>query len=152
MIHYNEIDQEITKTILKEHEGYKLESYFCSEGFKTGGFGHRILEGEDIPTTKEGWEEVFQKDFDKAVDGASELITVDTLSPAAFGIVVEMCYQMGQYGVSKFKMFLSELNKEEPLYEEASLHMLDSKWAKEQTPRRAKEMAHRMSMIGTFVG
>jgi len=152
MIHYNEIDQEITKTILKEHEGYKLETYTCTEGFKTGGYGHRILDGEDIPTTKEGWEEVFHKDFFKAVDGASALITVDTVSPAAFGIVVEMCYQMGEYGVSRFKMFLSELNKEEPSYEEASLQMLDSKWAKQQTPRRAKEMAHRMSMIGTFVG
>jgi GH24 family phage-related lysozyme (muramidase) len=152
MIHYNEIDQEITRTILKEHEGYKLETYTCTEGFKTGGYGHRILDGEDIPTTKEGWEKVFHKDFFKAVDGASALITVDTVSPAAFGIVVEMCYQMGEYGVSRFKMFLSELNKEEPSYEEASLQMLDSKWAKQQTPRRAKEMAHRMSMIGTFVG
>ena len=27
---------------IKEHEGYRLDPYHCTEGFLTGGYGHKI--------------------------------------------------------------------------------------------------------------
>jgi lysozyme len=59
-------------------------------------------------------------------------------------ILIEMVFQLGKTGVSKFKNMwkaLSELN-----YVGASYEMLDSRWAK-QTPNRAKSMAQIMKAI-----
>jgi lysozyme len=56
-------------------------------------------------------------------------------------ILIEMVFQLGKNGVSKFKNMwkaLAELN-----YVGASYEMLDSRWAK-QTPNRAKAMAKTM--------
>ena len=64
---------EAVKTRIKLHEGFRLEPYTDTEGFLTGGFGHKILDGETLPTTKEGWEELFDKDFDRAYEGAMEI-------------------------------------------------------------------------------
>ena len=55
---------DVWKDRIKEHEGFRLEPYNLSygnvtESFQTGGYGHRIIPGEEIPTTKEGWEKVF---------------------------------------------------------------------------------------------
>jgi lysozyme len=60
-------------------------------------------------------------------------------------IIIEMIFQLGKTGVSKFKNMwkaLSELN-----YVGASYEMLDSRWAK-QTPNRANGMADTMKSIG----
>ena len=139
----------ITKTHIKTEEGYKLEPYKCTEGYLTGGYGHRIMEGEKVPTTKDGWVKLFEKDYEIAFNGATELTSMSpNLHPNAFGIIIEMCYQMGSFGVSKFKKFLQALNQEEPDYEVASKEMLDSRWAK-QTPNRASRMSVRMAEIAT---
>ena len=54
---------DVWKDRIKEHEGFRLEPYNLSygnvtESFQTGGYGHRIIPGEEIPTTKEGWDKV----------------------------------------------------------------------------------------------
>ena len=46
----NEVKQRI-----KAHEGYRLEPYHCTENFLTGGWGHKILDGEKVPTAEEEW-------------------------------------------------------------------------------------------------
>ena len=53
-------------------------------------------------------------------------------------VVIEMCYQIGVTGVSKFKKTLSYLQEKE--WGQASVEMLDSKWAK-QTPTRANKLS-----------
>jgi len=132
------------KARIKQHEGYRLEAYKCTEGYLTGGYGHRIMDGEAIPSTKEGWEEIFESDFDTACVGASELVTNPKVNQTAHGLVVEMVFQMGTYGVSKFVRFLKAVNDQQ--YKVASMEMLDSKWAK-QTPERAKSMSEVMANI-----
>ena len=129
---------------IKKHEGYRLLPYSLSydttegktvvENFKTGGYGHRIQAGEEIPTTREGWEKVFQSDLNKAVGATEKLIDADKVDPVAFGVVTEMVFQMGATGVSKFKKTLGYINSGE--YHKASKEMLNSNWAK-QTPDRA---------------
>ena len=140
---------EAVKTRIKLHEGFRLEPYTDTEGFLTGGFGHKILDGETLPTTKEGWEELFDKDFDRAYEGAMEIFegkvdniytqgldqnTIDVVK----GVLVEMVYQLGKYGVLKFKNFLKALDEGD--LSRASEEMLDSLWAR-QTPNRAKDLS-----------
>tara|TARA_R110002012_G_C11533804_1_gene600781 strand:- start:328 stop:771 length:444 start_codon:yes stop_codon:yes gene_type:complete len=140
---------EEVKSRIKAHEGYRLEPYNCTEGFLTGGWGHKILDGEEVPTTKEGWSDLFDKDFNKALTGANNLIEQhlentswidleDHKRNIVQGILIEMCFQLGEAGVSKFKkMFkaMSECN-----FEEASVQMKDSRW-RQQTPERCLELS-----------
>ena len=148
---------ELLKTRIKKHEGYKLLPYTLKynkkrtdtgelkietviENFQTGGYGHKILEGESKPEggyTREYWESVFEKDFEKAHKGALELVGTD-LDYRAIGVVTEMIYQMLYNGVSKFKNTLNYMKNGQ--WELASIEMLDSKWAI-QTPDRATKLS-----------
>ncbi|WMM95039.1 lysozyme [Pelagibacter phage HTVC304P] len=139
------MDIEKTKEAIKKEEGFRMETYYCTEGHLTGGYGHKMLEGEVPPKDKAGWDKLFERDFARAVTGADDLLMIcPDIDETARNIVVEMVYQMGAYGVSKFKGMLKALQDED--YKQASVEMLDSKWAK-QTPNRAKRMAERMANI-----
>jgi lysozyme len=139
------MDIEQTKAEIKKEEGFRMETYHCTEGHLTGGFGHKMLEGEEVPTDMAGWNKLFERDFARAVSGAEELLMISpNVHDTARHIVVEMCYQMGSYGVSKFQGMLSALQDSD--YVTASKEMLDSRWAV-QTPNRAKRMAERMGNI-----
>ena len=139
------MDIEKTKEAIKKEEGFRMETYYCTEGHLTGGYGHKMLEGEVPPKDKAGWDKLFERDFARAVTGADDLLMIcPDIDETARNIVVEMVYQMGAYGVSKFKGMLKALQDED--YKQASVEMLDSRWAK-QTPNRAKRMAERMANI-----
>ena len=139
------MDIEQTKAEIKKEEGFRMETYKCTEGHLTGGYGHKMLEGETPPTDMAGWTKLFERDFARAMSGAEELLMIcPNVDDTARHIVVEMCYQMGSYGVSKFHGMLSALQESD--YVTASKEMLDSRWAK-QTPKRAMRMAERMRNI-----
>lgn len=139
---------------VKEHEGFKLKPYYLkytdatgkeiNEDFLTGGYGRKMKKGEVAPVTKEGWEALFQQDFNKAFNSAKKLIDINNIDPIAMGIVTEMVYQMGAEGVSKFDKTLKYINKRQ--YKEASKEMMDSKWAI-QTKDRAVMLSNLMSSI-----
>ena len=144
------------KTRIKREEGYKLLPYTLTyetdkgkvvkENFQTGGYGHQIKKGEThahFTYTRDYWERVFEKDFEKAHNGALKLLG-DNINPVAVGIVTEMVYQMGYEGVSKFKETLRLINNEN--YYAASDEMLDSNWA-HQTPERALRLSKVMRNI-----
>ena len=144
------------KTRIKREEGYKLLPYtleyetdrgkVVKENFQTGGYGHQIKKGEThahFTYTRDYWERVFEKDFEKAHNGALKLLG-DNINPVAVGIVTEMVYQMGYEGVSKFKETLKLINNEN--YYAASDEMLDSNWA-HQTPERALRLSKIMRNI-----
>ena len=139
------MDIEQTKAEIKKEEGFRMETYKCTEGHLTGGYGHKMLDGETPPTDMAGWTKLFERDFARAMSGAEELLMIcPNVDDTARHIVVEMCYQMGSYGVSKFHGVLSALQESD--YVTASKEMLDSRWAK-QTPKRAMRMAERMRNI-----
>ena len=139
------MDLEQTKKEIKKEEGFRMEVYKDTLGFETGGYGHKMLEGEIPPTDMAGWNKLFERDFARAVTGAEDVLMLcPNIHDTARHIVVEMCYQMGAYGVSKFHGMLSALQESD--YVTASKEMLDSRWAK-QTPKRAMRMAERMRNI-----
>ena len=60
-------------------------------------------------------------------------------------IVMNMNYQLGVSAFSKFKKTIQYIKVKD--YKAASIEMLDSKWARDDTPSRAKELSDRMNKI-----
>lgn len=131
-------------------EGIVHHIYEDSLGYKTVGVGHLLNHKEDpefyLPVgaavSRERIREFFEADCAKAISGAkANIASFDELPSEAQSILVEMCFQMGHTGVSKFKKMLAALDAcDFPL---AAEEMLDSRWAN-QTPDRAQRAAGRM--------
>ena len=135
---------------VKKHEGYRNKVYLDTLGKRTVGVGHLCVEDfwEDDKEYEEKFlMEILQKDLQQAIRGARSLMEdhgCADIDEQAEEILIEMVFQLGMTGVSKFKNMwksLAELN-----YVGASYEMLDSRWAK-QTPNRAKAMAKTMKEI-----
>ena len=137
---YEEVKEEI-----KACEGYVNKIYKCSEGFDTIFYGHKITPDDDyehgVEYPKEMGEKVFEKDFQRTLDAAERLIATRPVNHIAKQVIINMVYQIGEGGVSKFKQMWKALDRED--YGEASFQMLDSLWAK-QTPNRANKLAAKM--------
>jgi lysozyme len=133
---------------VKEHEGYRNKVYLDTLGKRTVGVGHLCVEDfwEDDKEYEESFlMEILQKDLQEAIRGAKELMDKHDCSDVderAEEIIIEMVFQLGMKGVSKFKNMWKALSEHN--YTGASYEMLDSKWAK-QTPNRAKNMAAKMN-------
>ena len=117
-----------------------------TESWQTGGWGHKILPGEEIPTTEEGWLAIFDKDFDNAWSQTEQLCETYNLpdNEEMMSILCEMIYQLGYKGVQNFKMMIKALQEAD--FVEAHYQMLDSRWRK-QTKNRCEELAERMANI-----
>jgi len=135
---------------VKKHEGYRNKVYLDTLGKRTVGVGHLCVEDfwEDDKEYEESFlMEILEKDLQEAIHGARSLMGeygCADIDEQAEEILIEMVFQLGKTGVSKFKNMwkaLAELN-----YVGASYEMLDSRWAK-QTPNRAKAMAKTMKEI-----
>ena len=137
---------------VKKHEGYRNNVYLDTLNKRTVGVGHLCV--EDFWEDDKEYEEKFlmdilQKDLQGAIDGAEDLINncpsggKANISDDAKIIIIEMIFQLGKTGVSKFRNMWKALQQDPPNYKEAAVQMLDSRWAK-QTPNRAKEMASHM--------
>lgn len=133
------------KERIKQHEGFRRTVYSDSLGFATIGYGHLVLPTdnfvEGVEYTKEELDKVFDVDFEKAVNGAKELIGNDSLLPKAEEVIIEMCFQLGKTGVSKFKNMWAYLDDGD--YVAAGDEMLDSNWY-QQTPSRALALSEIM--------
>ena len=131
---------------VKQHEGYRNKVYLDSLGKKTIGYGHLCVEDHWV----DGWEysqveleDLLEKDLQSAIDQAHDMCQGLDISDDAKTIICEMIFQLGSAGVQKFRKMWEALKEDPPNYKEASVQMLDSRWAK-QTPARAQEMAGHM--------
>ena len=130
------------KERIKKHEGFRNIVYLDSLGKATIGYGHLITKADNFiqgkEYSKEELEAVFEKDFDNAFNQAMTLIGDFNICEDAIGVVIEMVFQLGVGGVSKFKNMLESLKESD--YAHAAVHMLASNWSK-QTPERCEELA-----------
>jgi lysozyme len=141
---------------VKKHEGYRNKVYLDTLGKRTVGVGHLCV--EDFWEDGKEYEEKFlmdilQKDLQGAIDKAEDLINncpsggKANISDDAKILIIEMVFQLGGNGVSKFRKMWKALQENPPNYFEASVQMMDSRWYK-QTPNRAGEMAEKMKECG----
>ena len=132
---------------VKKHEGYRNKVYLDTLGKRTVGVGHLCVEDfwEDEKEYEEKFlMEILAEDLQNAIKGARELKeehSCTDIDEIAQEIIVEMVFQLGKTGVSKFRNMWKALSEKN--YIGASYEMLDSRWAK-QTPNRAKAMANLM--------
>ena len=135
---------------VKKHEGFRDTVYRDTLNKRTVGFGHLCVE-DHWDDNKEYSEKYLMKvlkdDLKNAIQGAEELCSdCPDLDDLAKETIVEMIFQLGKTGVSKFRNMWKALKHDPPNYEQASIEMLDSRWAK-QTPGRAKEMSDHMRSL-----
>jgi|TARA_X000001388_G_scaffold29965_2_gene21287 lysozyme len=140
------IDMEKLLASVKKHEGYRNKVYLDTLGKRTVGVGHLCV--EDFWEDNKEYEEKFlmtilEHDLQSAIKSSEELCEGYNISDDAKIIIIEMIFQLGKSGVSKFRNMWKALAEDPPSYHVASIEMLDSRWAK-QTPNRAKEMSDHM--------
>ena len=131
---------------VKKHEGFRDTVYLDTLNKRTVGYGHLCVEDhweDGKKYDKEYLEEILEKDLQSAIDQADDMCSNLTISDDAKIIIIEMIFQLGGTGVSKFRKMWAALQENPPNYFEAHVQMLDSKWSK-QTPARASEMAEQM--------
>tara|TARA_R100001594_G_scaffold58135_1_gene92113 strand:+ start:161 stop:571 length:411 start_codon:yes stop_codon:yes gene_type:complete len=122
---------------IKEHEGFRDKVYKCTEGFDTIGYGFAI---KDLVLDEDIAEEILLRKVESLISRVRKKFNwLDTVPPAVQGVLVEMSYQMGVSGVSKFKKALHAMQMFQ--WNVAADELLDSRWAK-QTPNRAKELSN----------
>ena len=135
---------------VKKHEGYRNKVYLDTLGKRTVGVGHLCVEDfweDDKEYDEKFLMEILQKDLQQAIRGARSLMEdhgCADIDEQAEEILIEMVFQLGKTGVSKFRKMWDALSEKN--YIGASYEMLDSRWAK-QTPNRAKAMAKTMKEI-----
>ena len=139
-------------------EGKVLHKYLCSESHPTIGIGHKVLDTDaeatlpihgaydDVPEeeciTEERCYELFQHDIQLAIAGCKGLYhNWEEIPQEMRHILVNMCFQLGQTGLSRFKSMNEGVSQE--AWGIVSMEMMDSRWA-QQTPERAKRLQNRV--------
>ena len=136
---------------VKKHEGYRNKVYLDTLGKRTVGVGHLCV--EDFWEDDKEYEEKFlmtilEHDLSDAIKGANDLMAeygCMDINEKAHELIIEMVFQLGKTGVSKFRNMWKALSALD--YSTAAEQMLDSRWAK-QPPNRANGMADIMRSLG----
>ena len=130
------------KERIKIHEGFRNYCYKDSLGKRTVGWGHLCRSDENWQDDEEYdiemLEQYFKQDFSVALAGAESLIGNVEIPQEGKEVIIEMVFQLGKMGVSKFSKMWKAIDKQD--YEEAANQMLDSRWHK-QTKSRAESLA-----------
>ncbi len=122
---------------IKANEGFRSKPYYCTNQVLTIGYGFSV---EYLELDQEMCDQILEKKVKKLVDQVNKKWDwVEHLPKKAQHVLYEMVYQLGLNSVSKFKLTLGHLKNHEFLL--ASEEMLDSKWAKSDSPDRASRMS-----------
>ena len=134
-------DTDNLKEMIIKHEGHETRVYKCPNGFDTIGYGFAI---KDLFFDKETCDFI----LDKKIKGILGGIMADEddwdtwfwdKPQEVKEVLINMIYQMGFSGVNKFRKTIHYIKDYKFLM--ASEEMLDSKWAKSDSPNRAKELS-----------
>tara|TARA_R110002050_G_scaffold124575_4_gene243780 strand:- start:382 stop:876 length:495 start_codon:yes stop_codon:yes gene_type:complete len=146
---------------LKKDEGFRGSYYLCSAGKKTIGYGRNVesnnfseeekmilgLPERDFeiePMNESEAEVLLINDIDRIIKRLSmKLDFFDDLHDIRKGVLVNMAFNIGVFGLMKFKNTLRFCKYGE--FINASYEMLDSKWAG-QVPSRAFKLSQMMGL------
>ena len=109
---------------LKRDEGFRGCAYRCTANKITIGYGHNI---QDKPMPEFIAEKLLQSDIIDAVEECERFDWFHSLSDVRQRVIINMVFNMGAHGVSKFKKMIASIRNDE--WHTASREMLDSKWA-----------------------
>lgn len=126
------------KARIRHHEGFRSDPYVDSLGHVTYGYGHKIT-----PINKLSAERLLTSDLQIAFAHTVDLFSDvwRNLNQVRREVLVEMVFQMGKTGVSKFvKMCQALVNQD---YDTAAQEMMKSRWY-EQSKGRCTYLAYLM--------
>lgn len=126
---------------LKRDEGVRRRVYVDSTGHLTIGVGHNLTEGVDIPLSDDSIDEILQTDIDHCTIMCEALPGWATLSEVRRAVLVNMCFNLGYAGLTKFTHTLQAIAMGD--WDGAARAMLNSQWAKE-VGARAMRLATQM--------
>jgi len=140
---------EISGRMLKKEEGFRAKPYLCSEGFPTIGYGEKIGDKyEALPNITTTEPEAYKKMLVMNTANEKTLLNNPDLYRCYFhlndnrkAVMLSIVYQIGIYGLLKFKKLLAAL--ETASYDKAADEMLNSLAAR-QTPKRWLRNAEQM--------
>jgi lysozyme len=122
---------------IKKHEGFVEHVYDDSLDIPTIGYGFAI---KDLVLDEDIAEEILIRKLEKLKRNAnSRFRWLEDMPVVIQEVILNMCYQLGITGVSKFRRAISAFQEGD--WDEAANEMLDSLWAR-QTPNRATELSN----------
>ena len=133
--------------MLKRHEGVRSKVYLCSAGYETIGVGRNISES-GIGLSDEEVDMLLENDIVRVIkELASEYSWFNDLDAVRAEAVINAFFCLGATRFRGFQKMIQAFETAD--YKEASVQLLDSRFAK-QTGRRAIELAD-MIATGKYV-
>ncbi len=140
---------EICGRMLKKEEGFRAKPYLCSENFPTIGYGEKIGDKYEPLPNIETTEPIAYKKMIGLIEVNEKTLLNNPdlyrcyfhLSDARKAVMLSIVYQIGIYGLLKFKKLLAALESAD--YARAADEMLNSLAAR-QTPKRWLRNAEQM--------
>ena len=122
--------------MVARHEGYREKPYRCPAGKLTIGYGYNLDAGmpEDEAHMLMTW-----RLAKLATELKARLPWFNWLKDERKDVLLDMAYQMGIDGLLGFKNAIAAMGAGD--WNKAAGEMLDSKWARQDSPARAKELA-----------
>ena len=136
-------------TMGPSYENGKFIPYYDQKGNLTVGYGHLITDVNNArPLTDSEAEAQFNRDYTSAQYDASKIMkdyNLDNAPGQVKDVLNEMTFQMGEGGVREFEAALNAAKLGD--YDKMAREMLDSKWAREDSPNRANALANKIKTI-----
>lgn len=129
----------LTRYLIKLHEGCVLTPYKDTKGILTIGYGYNLDEGisQDVA------EYLLDEQIAVATKDCKILFNnFETLNVTRKAVLINMAYNMGRTRLSGFKKMIAAVQDNN--FNNASVEMLDSKWARIDVGKRAIELANLM--------
>ena len=122
---------------IKKEEGYRSSVYLDTLQKPTIGYGFLI---DTLELQEDICELILMRKLEKLIKSIKfNFKWFDDMPDKVQDVIINMCYQLGVSGVSKFKKTIQFMKNQQ--WDRASVEMLDSKWGREQTPQRAKRLS-----------
>tara|TARA_Y100001963_G_C6609378_1_gene366315 strand:+ start:77 stop:508 length:432 start_codon:yes stop_codon:yes gene_type:complete len=140
----SDIIDEITASLMIE-EGFRAHAYYDTAvpPRLTIGFGRNIdREGGGLGISEDEAELMLRNDIDRSVKECENWYWFERQPDRVKRVLIELCFQLGYPSLSNFNRMLTAISNDN--YSTAADELLDSKFAREQVPHRAKRLADRL--------
>ena len=128
-------ERELLRQDLIRDEGLRLTVYTCPAGYQTIGVG-RNLEGRGI--TRSEAMVLLDNDINACLEDLASFGWWGALNPVRQRALLNMRFQLGSKGFRAFTQMLAALDRRD--YTAAAAAARDSKWARTDSPERAKRV------------
>ena len=128
---------------IKMEEGYRSSVYLDTLEKPTIGYGFLI---DSLELQEDICQLILMRKLEKLIKTIKfNFKWFDDMPEKIQDVVINICYQLGVSGFSKFKKTIQFMKNKQ--WDKASVEMLDSKWAREQTPQRALRLSETVKSV-----